>query len=130
MNTTAKGIQTEAVLLQKLTAAGYTVLIPFGGGVSYDLVYEDNGEFVRVQCKTGRYRKGAVVFNTSTKARDGSVSGYTGKADVFGVWCEELNQTYLVPIGDVSSVEGRLRVTVPKNNQQKGIHLATKYRLS
>ena len=41
------------------------MLIPFGDNQRYDLVVEREGNFVRVQCKTGRVRKeGQILFNT------------------------------------------------------------------
>lgn len=49
------GDKSEACIIAKLMQVGYAVLIPFGGSERYDLVIEDaDGQFWRVQCKTGR----------------------------------------------------------------------------
>ena len=55
----AKGARSEAEILAALVAAGRTVLLPWGGHHRYDFVLDEGGgRFLRVQCKTGRFRQG------------------------------------------------------------------------
>jgi hypothetical protein len=50
-----------------LVAVGKHVLLPFGDNLRYDLAYEEeDGSFVRVQCKTGRLVDGVILFPTSS----------------------------------------------------------------
>ena len=46
--------------------AGYAVSVPFGENTRYDLVIDDGQRLARVQCKTGRLRKGAIIFKTAS----------------------------------------------------------------
>ena len=115
MNPTQKGVQTEGKVLSVLLDKGYKILLPFGGGARYDLVYEEAGTFVRVQCKTATYSNGCVVFNSRSVSRRGENIHYHGDCDVFGVYCPGLNSVYLVPVDVVARGKGSLRVELPKN---------------
>jgi hypothetical protein len=46
-----------------LYESGYGLYVPFGENTRCDLVIEREGALDRVQIKTGRLRRGAVVFN-------------------------------------------------------------------
>lgn len=117
MNTKDKGNITEAKILAALVSAGHKVLIPWGDNLRYDLALDQNGSLVRVQCKTGNYINGAIVFATaSTYAhRGGCRKTYRGQADLFGVYCSVTDEVYLVPVGDVGVSSAYLRVEPPKH---------------
>ena len=58
------GEHSEAILIAKLLEVGYGVLTPFGDNRRYDLVIEDaDGNFHRVQCKTGRVAKDGAYMS-------------------------------------------------------------------
>jgi hypothetical protein len=129
------GDRTTLAVMLALRMAGLTVLMPFGENTRYDLVVEDNGAFLRVQCKTGRFRGGAVVFKTvSSYAHHRSAQivrrGYRGEIDYFGVYCPDTGGVYLVPIAEVPGTDGRLRVDPALNGQQYGTHPAERYELA
>lgn len=113
VNSNDKGTQTEAVLLSVLAKAGYTVLMPFGP-CRYDLAIDrrDGGGIKTVQCKTGRLRKGCIIWNAcSTHVITHERTDYRGQADYFGVWCPDLpDEAYLVPVGEAPRNEGCLRI--------------------
>lgn len=130
MNTKAKGDQTEGMVLATFLQLGKGVLLPFGENQRYDLVVDDNdGRFIRVQCKTGRLRDGVVRFNTSSTHhhRGRGRSGYEAQADVFGVYCPDTGKVYLVPVGDLGAAEGYLRVEKTKSGRLKGVKFAADY---
>jgi hypothetical protein len=128
VNTTDKGNRTEAFVLGALMRTGYTVLVPFGGGLRYDMVFEDSSGFHRVQCKTGRIVTGAVEFAVANHNRAYERRNYVDDIDYFGVYCYELDTVYLVPVADLpSGSSGRLRVEPSKNNQAKGVRWASEY---
>ena len=121
------GQRTEAAILAQLVRRGYRVLLPFGVNHRYDLVIDTGSRFLRVQCKTGRLRKGCVLFPTrSTRAnRSGCFTrDYRGEIDLFAVYCEALDRLYAVPVEVVPDGECSLRVDKPANNQERSIRWA------
>ena len=125
------------MVLARLLEAYPLVLIPFGENQRYDLLIDDNGDFIRVQCKTGRLRNGAVRFNTCSftyhhPANQGSrpyQHHYRGAADLFGVYCRDTGGVYLVPVEEVGVRHGSLRVTSPRNSQSKKVRWAKDFEL-
>jgi hypothetical protein len=120
--------KTEAMVLAALVRAGYRPLIPFGGGHPYDIALDEGGKLARVQCKTGRLLKeGVVFFPAASWCRNLSYRSYRGDVDLFGVYCAETEQVYLVPIEDVPEKAASLRVVPPKNGQTRGVRWAKDY---
>lgn len=129
MNTHKVGDLAEARVLAALLKLHEAVLVPFGNGRPYDLVFEDvDGEFRTVQCKNGRYRDGSVVFNTVASGPRRPASGYEG-IDFFGVFCPELDLTLLVPVTAVSTGKGVLRVDQPKGPNGSRLNWAEQYKI-
>jgi PD-(D/E)XK endonuclease len=129
----AIGDRTTLAVMQALDLAGYSLAVPFGENVRYDLVIDDGERLFRVQCKTGRLRQGAVRFAACSTyhhhaqplhwSRD-----YLGQIDYFAVYCPETTGVYLVPIEDLDvRTKGALRVTPSRNGQRRGIHDANRY---
>src|SRR4051812_46561370 len=129
------GDQTTLAVMLALRMVGLTVLLPFGENTRYDLVIDDGRSLARVQCKTGRLRAGAVLFNAcSTYAHHrnpaNAARDYLGEIDFFAVYCAETEGVYLVPIEDaVIKSRGALRVDPPRNGQVHGIRLAAPYQI-
>ncbi len=129
------GDRTTLAVMLVLREHGLGVLVPFGENTRYDLVIDDGVRLWKVQCKTGRLRGGAVVWNVCSHyghhAKPRVVRrDYTGEIDYFGVYCPETSGVYLVPMADVPiRVRGALRVDAPKNNQRKGIRYADRYEI-
>jgi hypothetical protein len=133
-NTSLTGEVSRTQIIAALTFQGKTVLVPLGDHQRYDLVVEDGGRFLRVQCKTGRFAHGAVVFypcSIDSRSKQGGCvrKGYRGEVDFFGVYCPELKTSYLVPVGHASATGCYLRIDPPKNGQKKRIRWATDYQL-
>ena len=123
---------SEAKILADLVSHGYKVSIPFGEDCRYDLVIEDsNGTLKKVQCKTGRFRDGAIVFHSfSVDLKSQLAKDYVGQVDYFAVYCFETNLTYLVPMtDDLPLREVSMRVIDSKNNQKSRIRLASQYQI-
>ena len=119
--------------LQRL---GYGIYVPFSEKSRCDLILETDGKLNRLQCKTGRLRKGAIVFslcsnyghhrNPATRHRQ-----YHGEIDFFAVYCPETNGVYLVPIRDVPGKrQAYLRVDQALNQQNKRIRPASRYEIA
>lgn len=122
MNTKKVGELTEAYVLAALVKIYRAVLFPFGDNQRYDLVFEDHdGSFVKVQCKTGRYRNGVIIFNSySSNYTNPEMKSYKGEIDYFGVHCPDFPEVYLVPVNDVGIGQIYLRRDPTQSN--KGTH--------
>jgi len=98
-NTKRVGDISEIMVLSALIRAGYYVSVPFGENQRYDLIAEKDNVLYRVQVKTGRLRKGAILFAcySSHSHRGGSMRRYAGEIDFFGVYCPDVDSTYLIP---------------------------------
>ena len=128
MNPKAVGERSEAMVLARFLRAGLVVLTPFGDSQRYDMVVDDDGTFVRIQCKTGRLKDGKITFPTcSTNWNQGTRRDYRGEIELFAVYCPETDLVYLVPIGEVGIKVATLRVTLARNGQTKNVRLASDY---
>ena len=128
------GERTEAIVLAELVKRGIPVLLPFGDNQRYDLVVERTpGIFLRLQCKTGRLRRGVVNFSCTSTYQTYSQSkrhrAYQGEVDAFVVYCYANDEVYLVPIEEVGSAQCSLRLAAPLNGQAKRIKRAEDYLL-
>lgn len=123
-----KGEETEAVVLSKLVQHGLNVLTPFGDNTRYDFVVEKDGQFTRLQCKTGWMTdSGCVEFNTRSaniNTTEYKEADYVGDAEHFIVFCQDTDALYLVPVSEAAEGKMCLRVTPPANGQTAGINWA------
>jgi PD-(D/E)XK nuclease superfamily protein len=100
------GDRSTLAIISVLRELGYGIYLPFGENTRCDLMLERGVDTVRVQCKTGRVRNGAIVFavcscyghhrNPLTARRT-----YVGQIDAFAVYCPETAGVYVIPIADV-----------------------------
>jgi len=125
------GERSEGMILAALLRAGKVVLSPFGDNQRYDLVVDEDGTFIRIQCKTGRVKDGALEFVTcSSQAHRGKgTQNYRGQADLFGVYSPDLDKVYLVPVGEVGTRQANLRLRPPRNGQVKNVRMAQDYEI-
>ena len=131
-DTTRKGDLTELEVAMALMRAGRKVLRPMSTGLRYDLVVDDGrGRFLRVQCKTGILRDGAVQFRLySINASHGFTRRtYDGEVDAFGVYCPQTRRCYLVPMDAIlpNSACASLRVAAPRNGQASRVRHADSF---
>ncbi len=129
MNTYQKGNLSEAVITARLLEAGYDVLIPVGGGHRYDLVINTKDGFKKIQVKTARITNNCVIFNTCSNNKGYKRKSYHGDIDLFGVYCKELNECYLIPVEKTGVSAMRLKINLTKNNQVKGINYKDSFKL-
>jgi hypothetical protein len=127
----SKGERSEGMILATLLRAGKAVLQPFGDNQRYDLVIDEDGKFIRVQCKTARLHENRSVLAFSTCSsqthRGKGTQNYRGQIELFGVYSPDLDKVYFVPVESVGFVEARLRLTPATNGQTKGVRLASEF---
>ena len=98
----------------------------------YDFALDLGDRFLRVQCKTGRLRNGAVVFSvvsTRVNTKRTFRRCYAGEVDLFAVYCPGTGRVYAVPAEEATSTAGTLRIDAPANGQVKRIRWAADYQL-
>ena len=127
MTTKDKGNRAEGAVMAALIKKGKQVLLPIGENQRYDLVVDEGeGRFIRIQCKCGHLNssRSVLIFRACSihGHRGRGTKDYRGEAD-----SSELDKVYLVPVSAVAKTCGNLRLTPSKNNQTKGILVATQY---
>ena len=132
-NTKRVGIVSELVAMERFAAAGFLMCVPFGDCAPYDLILDNRrGQIYKVQVKTGRLRKGVVLFSCVSNHghRKMPATQYIGMIDAFGVYCPDNDEFYVVPIDspDVTATHASLRIAEPINNNAKLVHWARHYR--
>lgn len=126
---------SESAIITRFLQLGYVVLTPYGGNQRYDLVIEDaEGQFWRIQCKTGRIDEDrtTIMFNTAIRnvtGKNRQSRHYRGQCDYFAVYNETLSKVYLIPVDQVGTTGAVLRLAPRKNNLDKKILWAKDYEL-
>lgn len=130
MNSKAVGELSEGMILARLLQLGYPVSIPFGNNQRYDMIVEENGKFLRAQCKTGRISRNCVSFTTcSTNGFTGEHRSYHGQIDIFLVYCPINGNVYRIPVDKAGAQACNLRLIPAKNNQRSGVNLAVNFQI-
>jgi hypothetical protein len=135
-NHKAIGEMSEAYIIAKLIEVGYNVLVPYGDSIRYDLVIEDeDGNFWRVQCKTGWLDKTRSVIKFATASsynytmKNKVWKHYRGQCDYFAVYCSETRGVYLLSVEEVGLTQAMLRLVPTANNQEQGVRWAKDYEI-
>jgi hypothetical protein len=129
------GDRSTLATMCALRARGFDLLVPFGENTRYDLVIDDGDRLSKVQCKTGRLRKGAIDFRVcSSYAHHPNPKSrfrpYGNEIDFFGVYCADNGAVYLIPIEDVpTKSHAYLRYEPAKNSQKQGVRPADPYEI-
>jgi PD-(D/E)XK endonuclease len=124
------GENSEGQVLAAFLRAGEVVLLPFGDNQRYDMVLDRGGVFWRVQVRTGRLRKGAVIFSTVSTGSDTPHRArrhYRGAADIFAIYCPEVDKVYLIRVDECGDRMISFRVDPSRNGQAQGIRWAADY---
>lgn len=111
MNKKGIGELTEASILPRLLARGWSVSIPFGNNQRYDFIVDDGSRLHRVQCKTAWTADGSVVFSACSKnGFTGKRKNYHGQVECFLVYHPPTGKLYAVPVGATRNTDVFLRV--------------------
>src|SRR5919202_1479185 len=114
MSTTVKGDIAEQAVVLALMAAGETVLKPISNGLRYDLVIDNlDGNFTRVQVKTGMLKRGGSVlafraYNADARRPNGV--SYQGQVDAFGVYCPWDGRVFFAPMAAVGTITSEVSI--------------------
>jgi hypothetical protein len=126
-----RGNISESVLLNAYLRAGFFVSIPFGSGAPYDLMVDTGKRALRIQVKTGWYRKGCILFRCMRRVRE--ASPYKARiysedeVDYFAVYYPPNDSIYVVPRTVCGAGTGCLRIEPVLNGQRKLIRWSRDY---
>jgi hypothetical protein len=127
-----KGAIAEMAIQKAAVELGYVVLRPLVEGRRYDLMIDTGPDLLRVQCKWAPLRGNVIVVHTSTRRL--TPHGYVhttysaDEIDGIGVYCQELERCYYLPIEVVAGRRGfSLRLVPAANNQELAINWAADY---
>ena len=127
------GQRSETAILAAFVERGFDVLLPWGTNRRYDMVLDLGDRFVRVQCKTGRIKNGAVLFSAKSvrcNTKRNLTREYVGEIDYFAVYCPARRAVYLVACDETTRTEVMLRIEPTANNQTKRIRWAADHELA
>lgn len=110
-----KGTIAQQHVLAELTERRYAVATPVRDWERWDAIVVDrDGTLLRAQIKNGVVRDGCLRFSTSSSTYhrpDGEgAKDYREDADIFLVWEGASRKVYWVPVADVPTRAGSLRV--------------------
>jgi PD-(D/E)XK nuclease superfamily protein len=132
LTTNQKGAIAEAAVTKAALDARYDVYRPSFEGGRYDLIFDTGDRLLRVQCKWAPLHGDVVVIRSYSTRR--SAAGIlrkpyvTGEFDALAAYCAALDRCYLIPYGAIDgATQLHLRLGPAKNNQQRGIRLASHY---
>lgn len=131
VDTIHRGNAAEAAVLHHLVLADIHVLVPFGGGLPFDLgaVAPPDGRILRIQVKSGRVRGDCVAFNSCSTDHGLGRQNYRGRADLIAVYVRELDRVFMLPADECPNFVGLLRLRPARNNQRRGIRFAADHTL-
>ena len=130
-----KGNVAELAIAAAAAKLGVEVSKPLGEHTRYDLVFGTDAGLFRIQCKWAS-RRGAVIPVNLAGCSWGP-SGYVRSVyaaheiDAIGVYCDDLDQCFLLPIERFAGMRAvHLRLEPPKNGQIAALNWAAEYTLS
>jgi hypothetical protein len=126
------GDRSEVAILAAFYERGFLIWRPWSVNSRADMILEVGDRFLRIQCKTGRLRNGAITFRPQSvrcNTRQILTRNYIGEVDYFAVYCPETRGVYIVPCDDKTRSQVSLRVRPAANHQSKGIRWAADYAL-
>lgn len=110
VNTKTKGSYGELFIMAQAVNRGYTVCVPYGDNQRYDLLFERNGTYNRVQVKYLLPTDGKIKFSMWTVTHNKDVGDtraykrvrYTSEeVDTYAVMNADTHVVYMIPVRDV-----------------------------
>ncbi len=133
LNTHFQGKTTELQVALAFLQKGYQVSQPLVSDSRYDFIVDIKGQLIRLQVKSCRVfeEEGYIDFATSTSHTNtqGTINhSYTSEEiDYFATFYN--GNCYIIAVNDCGSRNQRLRITPPKNGNQRGSKMLKDYTL-
>ncbi len=120
----------------RATRLGIPVMKPLNEHTRYDLIFDLQPRLLRVQCKWAPLKSDVIVVRLRTSRRTSAGRQVTTQhsaeeVDAIGVYCEALDQCFVVPIAKAAHMDAiHLRVGPTKNGQRACLNWAAEYELA
>jgi hypothetical protein len=129
LTTDQKGNIAEAAVTLEATRLGIDVYRPTGEGGRYDMLFDLDSRFARVQCKWAPRHEDVVVVRcySSRRNRDGVMRRIyaPGEIDAFAAYCPDVERCYFLPYDLFAGrTQVHLRLGPSRNNQRLGVNWA------
>lgn len=114
MDSHTKGDHAELRVAAELKRCGWNVLVPYDENGPYDLVAERDGTFRRIQVKASTFNGTSIVFkcyNSQNKSRNNKTVYTEDTIDGFGVYSNEIDECYWVPVEDATNTSAAINIT-------------------
>lgn len=131
LNTHFQGKITEMQVALAFIHKGYQVSQPLISDSRYDFIVDINSQLLRIQVKTCRVfeEQGYIDFATSSSHTNtqGTINhSYSDKEiDYFATFYN--NQCYVISVNECGARNQKLRITPPKNGNQRGSKMLENY---
>ena len=127
--TKTKGGIGEAVILADILRRGYKVALPLGEDWSYDLIVLKRQTLERVQCKYTESKNGVIAVQCRSCNNWLTKKYKSTEIDWIACYDKISDKCYYIPSALLGSGRAivHLRLTVPKNNQQKKVLFANDF---
>lgn len=110
---------------------GYSILTSMCEHDLFDLVAYRDGKFSRIQVKYRAASAGKIDVQLAGMWADRNGSHVVpydkSEIDVLAVYCPDTDQVYYLSVADVTGTSVTIRTSVPKNNQLKGVRMASDF---
>lgn len=127
-----KGDFSELAVIGQLSKYGIVTLDPNIENLRYDFVVDSGDSFHKIQCKHGRLNNGSVSAQVSSSFKHTTVretkETYQGDVDYFVIYCSEIDQVFLVPVGEVGDKK-TFTIRIEESRQTSNINKAENYKL-
>ena len=124
-----KGLITELECQLAFSRLGAMVCQPINEDSRYDFLVDlGDKNIIRVQCKTSSVHCEQKYIRFAARSSNNHDSKSYSKNDIDYFYTSYQNNSYLIPVEECS-VEKRLWLVSPENNQTKGISFAKDYEL-
>jgi hypothetical protein len=111
------GERSESQILALFLKHGKVVLTPFGDNQRYDMVVDEDGDFIRVQCKTASLVQDGRAFTFAAASNNwyrGTTRDYKGQVEVFAVYLPDLDKVYIVDVDKGPKKACTVRLKAPR----------------
>ena len=132
MNTKTKGDIAEQAVKLKALLNNWNVLDPVGDRLPYDLVFEIDGKFVRIQIKSAWFNQKAKNYVVDTRRSQTNQRSIKRKPycsndfDFAIIYIDDLDIFYIIPVKVFISYKSTLSIVEIEKRQRKA--KSAKYR--